>query len=45
MPDRREVLPVVAGSGDGLEQRTIILAIERNTKIMEPVTREPTDQT
>ncbi len=44
MPDRREVLPVVAGSGDGLEQRTIILAIERNTKVMEPLTREPTDQ-
>jgi hypothetical protein len=44
MPDRREVLPVVAGSGDGLEQRTVILAIERNTKIMEPVHREPTDQ-
>lgn len=44
MPDRREVLPVVAASGDGLEQRTVILAIERNTKVMEPVTREPTDQ-
>jgi uncharacterized protein len=44
MPERREVLPVVAGSGDGLEQRTVILAIERNTKIMEPVHREPTDQ-
>lgn len=40
MPDRRQVLPVVAGSRDGLEQRTVILAIERNTKIMEPVTRE-----
>jgi len=40
MPDRRQVLPVVAGSRDGLEQRTIILAIERNTKVMEPVTRD-----
>jgi uncharacterized protein len=37
-------LPVVAGSGDGLEERTVILAIERNTKIMEPFHREPTDQ-
>jgi uncharacterized protein len=44
LPDRREVLPVVAGSGDGCEQRTVILAIERNTKVMEPVHREPTDQ-
>jgi hypothetical protein len=40
MPDRRQVLPVVAGSRDGMEQRTIILAIERNTKVMEPVTRD-----
>ncbi len=40
MPDRRQVLPVVAGSRDGLEQRTIILAIERNTKVMEPVVRD-----
>ena len=44
LPDRRQVLPVVAGSGDGLEQRTIILAIERNTKVMEPVKREPSEQ-
>lgn len=43
MPDRREVLPVVANSADGLEQRTVILAVERNTKVMEPITREPTD--
>lgn len=40
LPDRRQVLPVVACSGDGVEQRTIVLAIERNTKIMEPVLRE-----
>ena len=30
IPDRREVIPVVASSGDGVEQRTIVLAIERN---------------
>ncbi len=41
LPDRRQVLPVVASSGDGVEQRTIVLAVERNTKVMEPVTREP----
>jgi len=44
LPDRRQVLPVVADSGDGLEQRTIILAVERNTKVMEPVTRETGEQ-
>ncbi len=41
LPDRRHVLPVVASSGDGVEQRTIVLAVERNTKVMEPVIREP----
>ena len=41
LPDRRQVLPVVASSCDGMEQRTIVLAVERNTKVMEPVFREP----
>jgi hypothetical protein len=41
MPDRRQVLPVVASSRDGVEQRTIVLAIERNTKVMEPMVHEP----
>lgn len=41
MPDRRQVLPVVASSGDGTEQRTVVLAVEKNTKVMEPVLREP----
>jgi hypothetical protein len=41
LPERRHVLPVVANSSDGMEQRTIVLAVERNTKVMEPVMREP----
>ncbi len=41
LPDRRHVLPMVANSGDGAEQRTIVLAIDRNTKVMEPVVRDP----
>jgi hypothetical protein len=41
LPDRRQVLPVVASSPDGVEQRTIILAVERNTKVLEAVLREP----
>lgn len=40
MPDRRQVIPVVASTGDGGEQRTIILAVERNTKVMEPILRD-----
>ena len=41
LPNRRHVLPVVASSGDGVEQRTIVLAVDRNTKVMEPVIRSP----
>lgn len=40
LADRRQVIPVVASSADGLEQRTIILAIERNTKVLEPRIRD-----
>jgi len=43
LPDRRHVLPVVASSSDGAEQRTIVLAVDRNTKVMEPVVRDPGD--
>ncbi|HEX5472207.1 MAG TPA: DUF4912 domain-containing protein [Lacipirellulaceae bacterium] len=41
LPDRRQVIPVVASSADGVEQRTIILAVERNTKVMGRVVRDP----
>lgn len=39
-PDRRQVLPAVACSRDGGQQRTIVVAVERNTKIMEPLEKE-----
>ncbi len=39
-PDRRQVLPAVACSRDGSQQRTIVVAVERNTKIMEPLETE-----
>ena len=41
LPDRRQVIPVVANSADGIEQRTIVLAVERNKKVMETLIREP----
>lgn len=40
LPDKRQVLPVVASSVDGVEQRTIVIAVERNTKVLEPMVRE-----
>ncbi len=42
LPDRRQVIPIVVSSVDGVEQRTVILAVERNTKRMEPVVRDIT---
>ncbi len=35
MPNRRQVLPIVARSADGMRHRTVVLAVERNTKTME----------
>ena len=40
LPDRRRVLPVVASSRDGIRQRTTVIAVERNTKVMESVTMD-----
>jgi hypothetical protein len=37
LPDSRQIIPAVAASGDGIEERTIVLAIERNTKELEPM--------
>lgn len=39
-PDRRQVIPAVAVARDGSHQRTIVVGVERNTKIMEPMEQE-----
>lgn len=43
MPDKRQVLPIVSSSSDGVEQRTVVIAVERNTKVLEPMVREQND--
>ncbi|XZE56820.1 DUF4912 domain-containing protein [Planctomycetaceae bacterium SH139] len=43
LPDKRQVIPVVACSRDGMRQRTTVVAVERNTKVMEPVSRTSMD--
>ena len=40
LPDSRQIIPAVAQSADGVEERTIVLAVERNTKHLEPVINE-----
>jgi hypothetical protein len=37
LPDSRQIIPAVATSPDGVEDRTIVLAVERNTKQLEPM--------
>lgn len=39
LPEKRQVLPIIASSFDGTQQRTTVLAIERNTKNLEPLHR------
>ena len=36
LPDARQILPAVATSPDGYEERRIVLAVERNTRQLEP---------
>ena len=40
LPNRRQVLPIVTSSADGTQQRTIVMAVERNTKTMELIHRD-----
>jgi len=40
MPNKRQVLPIVASSGDGSARQTVVMAVERNTKSMEPYGRD-----
>lgn len=44
LPERRHVFPIAAVSPDGVETKTIILAVERNTKILETVVRDEDDE-
>ncbi len=40
LPDSRQIIPAVATSPDGIEERTIVLAVERNTKQLDPVVHD-----
>ena len=37
LPDSRQIIPAVAASADGVEERTIVLAVERTTKHLDPM--------
>jgi hypothetical protein len=40
MPNKRQVIPIVANVPDGGGRQTVVMAVERNTKAMEPYSRE-----
>ncbi len=40
LPDNRQIIPAVATSADGGEERTIVLAVERNTKRLDPMVHD-----
>ena len=44
LPERRHVFPVVAVSRDGIETKTVVLAFERNTKNLETVIRDQSEE-
>jgi uncharacterized protein len=43
LPDRRQVLPATAKSRDGVDEQTVVIAVERNTKVMEPLSMDSED--
>jgi len=44
LPERRHVFPIVATSRDENETQTIIIAIERNTKALDPVFKDDEEE-
>lgn len=44
MPNVRQVIPVTARGRDGTEEQTVVIAVERNTKIMDPVSNTEADE-
>jgi hypothetical protein len=43
LPDGRQIIPAVSSNCDGTEERTIVLAVERNTRALEPMVNELMD--
>jgi hypothetical protein len=43
LPNKRQVLPIIASSADGSRRHMIVMALERNTKSLEPHGRDSMD--
>jgi uncharacterized protein len=44
LPNNRQVLTVTSKSRDGLDEQTVVIAVERNTKVMEPLSSADPDE-
>jgi uncharacterized protein len=44
LPNKRQVLPIVASAPNGGGRQTVVMAVERNTKAMEPYSRDMRDE-
>jgi hypothetical protein len=44
MPNTRQVIPVTSRARDGSDEQTIVIAVERNTKVMEPVSNNDPEE-
>ncbi|MCL2005407.1 MAG: DUF4912 domain-containing protein [Planctomycetaceae bacterium] len=43
LPEKRHLFPIEAEGSDGVEMQRIILTLERNTRVLETVIQEPSD--
>ncbi|MDR0328248.1 MAG: DUF4912 domain-containing protein [Planctomycetaceae bacterium] len=43
LPEKRHMFPIEAEGSDGVEMQRVILTLERNTRILETVIQEPSD--
>ncbi len=44
MPEKRTIFPIEAEGSDGVEMQRIVLTVERNTRILETLFQEPTEE-
>ncbi len=44
MPEKRTLFPIEAEGSDGVEMQRLVLTVERNTRLLETLFQEPTDE-
>ena len=44
LPEKRHLFPIEAEGSDGVEMQRVILTLERNTRVLETVIQEPSDE-